>query len=90
MPATLSQARRILGGLLGQPGGDSAAAHVLAAQIERLGSSRRKDERIREHLAQVTNITTCAQACVVERWTACKRRTGQQALHVYSIRQPAQ
>jgi len=53
VPATLAKARRALAGLLGQASGDSAAAHLLAARVEQLGSSRRKEERTREHLEQV-------------------------------------
>ncbi len=53
VPATLTKARRALAGLLGQASGDSAAAHLLAARVEQLGSSRRKDERVKEHLEQV-------------------------------------
>ncbi len=67
LPATLNRARRVLAGLLGHPSGDSAAAHALAAQVERLGSSRRKDERIREHLGQVIGSAVNLRLCNSQR-----------------------
>ena len=62
VPATLAKARRALADLLGQASGDSAAAHLLAARAEQLGSSRRKEDRTREHLEQVVPLLSARQS----------------------------
>ena len=60
LAATVSQVRRTLANVLSQSGAINPMAHVLAARAEELGNSRRKDERIREHLTQVTPHFTLA------------------------------
>lgn len=54
LAATVGQVRRCLTHVLTQGGAPNPVAHVLAARVEELGSSRRRDERMREHLMQVT------------------------------------
>lgn len=60
LAATVGQVRRSLAHVLSQSGARNPMAHMLAARAEELGNSRRKDERIREHLTQVTTSLTLA------------------------------
>ena len=64
LAATVGSVRHILARILSAGGAPNPVAHVLAARVEELGSSRRRDERIREHLVQVTLNALCPSRAV--------------------------
>ena len=52
LPATISQARRLLADVLEQGTVPNPAAHLLAARAEQLGTHRHREERVQRHLQQ--------------------------------------